>query len=114
MVKVTELENEFEFKIKGIHKLWAFKNKIIIRKENILTVSQNKDEFTIWKGWRKPGTEIPGIITAGTFIKKGNRNFWDVCKKKKVITIQLQNSNYNKLIIEVENPEETIHLLNNK
>jgi hypothetical protein len=114
MVKVTVLENDFEFKIKGIHKFWAFKNKIIIRKENIVSASQNNEEFTNWKGWRMPGTELPWVITAGTFIKKGKRNFWDVYKKKNAITIQLQNSSYNKLIIEVENPEETMQILNNK
>ena len=47
MVKVTALENDFKFKIIGIHKFWAFKSKIIIRKENILSVSQKNDEFTI-------------------------------------------------------------------
>ena len=114
MVKVTATENDFEFKIIGIHKFWSFANKIIIKKENVVSVSQNLDEFGFWKGWRMPGTQLPWIITAGTFIKKGKRNFWDVCNKKNSITIQLQNSSYNKLIIEVENPEETINLLNNK
>ncbi len=58
-----------------------------------------------------PGTEIPGLIAAGTFYKKG-RNFWDVMNKNKAIIIELENHYYKKLIIEVENPEATLQLLN--
>jgi len=54
------------------------------------------------------------VITAGTFIKKGKRNFWDVCNKKNALIVELKDSYYHKLIIEVENPELTIYILNAK
>ena len=114
MVKVTATENEFVFDILGSHKLWAFKSKIKVKKENIVTVTQTKEEFGNWIGLKMPGTKLPWVITAGTYIKKGERNFWDVCSRKNAITVELKNSNYSKLIIEVENPIETINLLNSK
>jgi hypothetical protein len=114
MVTVTSNENEFIFDIKGSHKFWAFENKIIVPKEKIIKVYQSNDEFTFWIGWKMPGTQLPWVITAGTYIKKGKRNFWDVCNKKKAIIVELKDSYYNKLIIEVENPVETINFLNTK
>ncbi|WP_035670355.1 hypothetical protein [Flavobacterium sp. 83] len=113
MVAVTENGNEFIFEIKGFHKIWALKSKIIVSKENIIRAYQNENEFTFWKGFRMPGTEIPGLIAAGTFYKKG-RNFWDVINTKKALVVELKDNYYKKLIIEVENPEAVIQVLNTK
>ena len=114
MVAVTSNENEFIFDILGSHKFWAFENKIKVPKEKIVNAYQSEDEFTFWIGWKIPGTQVPWVITAGTYIKKGKRNFWDVCNKKNAIIIELKDSYYHKLIIEVENPELTINILNAK
>ena len=114
MVAVTSNENEFIFDILGSHKFWAFENKIRVPKEKIILAYQGKDEFTFWIGWKIPGTQVPWVITAGTYIKKGKRNFWDVCNKKNAIIVELKDSYYHKLIIEVENPELTMNILNAK
>ncbi len=113
MVNLTRKENLFIFEIEGLHKLWALKSKITVSEENILKAYQNEKEFTFWKGIRAPGTEIPWLIAAGTFYKKG-RNFWDVSNKNKAIIVELQNHYFKKLIIEVENPEAVIKILNTK
>lgn len=113
MVSVTLKEENFIFEIKGLHKIWAMESKIIVPKANILRVHQEQDDFTFWKGFRMPGTEIPGLIAAGTFYKKG-RNFWDVMNKKNALIIELKDQYFKKLIVEVENPIETLNLLNTK
>lgn len=114
MVAVTSNKNEFIFDILGSHKLWAFENKIKIPKNKIIRAYQSNDEFTFWIGWKMPGTQLPWIITAGTYIKNGKRNFWDVCNKKNAIIVELRDSYYYKLIIEVKNPALTMNLLNEK
>jgi hypothetical protein len=114
MVLITQNQNEFIFEIKGIHKFWALRNKIVVPKQNIENASKKEEESNFWIGWRLPGTRIPGLITAGTFVKNGERHFWDVCKSKNAIVVNLKNSSFKKLIIEVENPSESIELLNSK
>lgn len=113
MVTVTSKDGTFIFEIKGLHKIWALESEIIVVKEKVIRAYQDKDEFTFWKGFRMPGTEIPGLIAAGTFYKKG-RNFWDVINKNNAIVVELENHYFNKLIIEVENPEKAMNLLNAK
>ena len=43
------------------------------------------------RGWyhgiRIPGTNVPGVITAGTFYQDGKRVFWDVHSPEKTIVI---------------------------
>ncbi|MBF2091976.1 hypothetical protein H1R85_05575 [Flavobacterium psychrophilum] len=112
MIKIITTENEFIFEVKGLHKIWSLKSNIKIAKKNIVKVYQNKEELKGFKGI-KFGTFIPFLITAGTYYYKGKRNFWDVCNKQNAIIVELKDSSYNKLIIEVENPIETINLLNN-
>ena len=114
MVSVTLKEDEFIFDILGSHKFWAFENKIRVPKNKIIRAYQSSDEFTFWIGWKMPGTQLPWVITAGTYIKKGKRNFWDVCNKKNAIIVELNHSYFNKLIIEVENPAMIMNLLNEK
>ncbi len=113
MVSITKIKDTFEFKILGMHKFWALKSKIIINQNQIINVFQDKKELQKYKGWRL-GTHIPYIITAGKFTRKGISNFWDVCKEKDTIIVELKNHQYNKLYIQVENPIEMISFLKNK
>jgi hypothetical protein len=114
MIQITQNQNEFVFEVMRSHKLWSFENKIKVQKENIINAYKKEEKSSFWIGWKMPGTSVPWLITAGTFIKNGERHFWDVCKSKNAIVVELKNSSFAKLIIEVENPTESINLLNSK
>ncbi|HEU4698927.1 MAG TPA: hypothetical protein VFS40_07100 [Gemmatimonadales bacterium] len=53
---------------------------------------------------RLPGTHIPGIITAGTFLQDGRRTFWDVHDAERAIVVELEGERYDRLVVEVEHP----------
>ncbi len=110
MVKIIKENEDFIFEMQGLHKLWSLKSQLKIPVANIKKVHQELDD-SWWKGWRAPGTNIPGLIVAGTFYLQGEKNFWDVVNKEKAIVVELEGENYNQLVIEVENPEEAIALL---
>lgn len=111
MVSISMDDGNFVFEVKGMHKLWAFKNQITIPASHILNVYQDMESLRGWQGWRMPGTSIPGIITAGTYINHGDMIFWDVCNMDNCIIIELKDEQYKKLVIEVENVEESIRQL---
>jgi hypothetical protein len=113
MITVTSKEDQFLFRIKGIHQLWAFRRTISVLKPNVIRAYKDNEELYPYSGLRIPGTYIPYLITAGSFYKKG-WNFWDVCNKENTIIVELKDEGCQKLYIEVENPEETLHLLNTK
>jgi len=115
MVKITKEDNHFVFDVQGLHKLWAFKSSLRIPIDNIKKAYQDLDAISqSWKGWRAPGTSIPFLITAGTYHLEGNKIFWDVVNKENTIIIDLDDADYQQLIIEVENPEQAIALLSSK
>lgn len=113
MVTISDLQDNFIFEIKGLHKIWTLQSRITIPKNQVINAYQNKDELNNWKGFRV-GTYIPFLITAGTYFWKGKRNFWDSMRSKNTIIVQLENHSFDKLYIEVKNPTEAISLLNNK
>jgi len=113
MVTIEKDKNNFVFEIKGMHKFWALKSQLVIPIEHVIAVYPNTRSL-LWLGIRWPGTQIPGIITSGTFLADDGNIFCDVSNKENAIMIELKDEKYSKLIIEVENPSNAIALLTNK
>jgi hypothetical protein len=61
-----------------------------------------------WLGLRVAGTHVPGVIAAGTFYHHGNWVFWDVHNPENAVVVELRDERYEKLIIEVADPAETV------
>jgi len=110
MVAISKQDENFIFTVQGMHKVWALKSQLVIPASDIVRVHRDIDSISWWKGFRF-GTNIPFVLTAGTFFKWGEKNFWDVADKNNCIVVDLKDESYNHLIIEVENPEEAIKLL---
>ena len=64
-----------------------------------------------WHGLRMPGTNIPGVLTAGTFDQDGKRVFWDVHNPDNTVVIELKDERYAELIVEVANPKAAVELV---
>jgi hypothetical protein len=64
-----------------------------------------------WQGLRMPGTNIPGVLTAGTFYHDGKRVFWDVHNPENTVVIELKDERYNELIVEVADPKTAVNLV---
>ncbi len=64
-----------------------------------------------WHGLGLPGTNIPGVITAGTFYQHGQRIFWDVHHPENTVVIELRDERYNELIVEVRTPAMAVQLI---
>ncbi len=111
MVTINKNDDTVRFEVQGLHKLWALTNHITLSMDNIVSVRQADVTLNSWNGLRLLGTSIPFIFKAGTYRKKGKTSFWDVFKKKNCLIVALQNTNYDELVIEVENPEAALKLL---
>jgi hypothetical protein len=58
-----------------------------------------------------PGTNLPGVITAGTFYHDGKRVFWDVHNPENTVVIELKDERYAELIVEVADPNKTVEVV---
>jgi len=111
MVSIEKKDGNFIFEIKGIHKLWALRSQLTIPIEHVRSARLNENSTDLSDSWRMPGTRIPGIITAGTFLVDNGTIFCDITDNKNSIIVELQDEVYSKLIIEVEDTKQALALL---
>lgn len=110
MVEVALNGDKLVFNVNGSHKLWALKSRLEIPRANIRGARRDPTVVRGWKGWRLPGTHVPGLITAGTFYLDGKRIFWDVSNPENAVVIDLSDDDYNELVVEVADPDAVVRL----
>lgn len=114
MVDLSIEEGKLTLYVRGADKLWSFKSSLQIPLAHITGVRADPEAARGWyHGIRMPGTNVPGVITAGTFYQDGKRVFWDVHHPEKTIAIDLHDERYNELIVEVDDPEAAVKLIRN-
>jgi hypothetical protein len=112
MVTVAVRDGVALFEVEGADKLWALKSRLEIPLAHIRDVRLDTAAARgWWHGFRECGTNVPGVITAGTFYQDGKSIFWDVHNPERVIVIALEDERYDELIIEVADPTAVLHLL---
>ena len=112
MVDLSVADGKLALHIRGTDKLWAFKSSIEIPLVHIAGVRADPEAARGWyHGIRMPGTNVPGVITAGTFYQDGKRVFWDVHNAENAVVIDLRDERYNELIVEVADPHAAVALL---
>jgi hypothetical protein len=97
----------------GADRLWALKSRLEVPLAHVIGAERDEAEARRWwHGVRAPGTNLPGVLTAGTFYQSGERVFWDVHHPEKAIAIRLRDERYSLLVIEVDDPDGTIAAIN--
>jgi hypothetical protein len=95
--------------ITGADKLWALKSRLEVPAANVVGVASATAEAREWlHGIWLGGTHIPGVISAGRFYSQGKWVFWDVHDPNKAIGIELRDERYDKLVVEVADPQAEI------
>lgn len=114
MVDLSIADGKLTLHVRGADKLWSFKSSLEIPLVHIAGVRADAEVARGWyHGIKMPGTNVPGIITAGTFYQDGKRVLWDVHHPEKTIVIDLHDERFNQLVVEVANPEEAVTLIQN-
>ncbi len=110
MTEVEITEDTLTVHVLGWDRLWALKSRIEVPLSHVASAEVDPEitRREWWKGIKAPGTELPGVIKAGTFYQWRERVFWDVRDPDKAIVIQLRDERYARLVIEVEDPPATV------
>jgi hypothetical protein len=112
MVDLSIAEGKLTLHVRGADKLWAFKSSLEIPLVHIAGVRADPEIARGWyHGIRLLGTNVPGVITAGTFFQDGKRVFWDVHHPEKTIVIDLHDERCTELVVEVADPDTAVRLI---
>ncbi len=113
MVEVSVHAERVRFEVKGLDKLWAMRSELEIPLAHIVSVRQDPEPARGWfHGLRVGATNLPGILTAGTFSQAGEGLvFFDVHDPERTIVIELEHEHYRRLVIEVADPPAVVKQL---
>ncbi|MBI3569334.1 MAG: hypothetical protein HY084_14135 [Gemmatimonadetes bacterium] len=113
MVEITVHGDTITFEVEGWDKLWALKSSLDIPLAHIKGARVDDEAAKgWWHGVKLGGSDLPGVITAGTFYRKGRMVFYDVHKPENTIIVDLDHENYDQLILQVRNPETEVQMIN--
>ena len=109
MVKLSRNTDSLIVTIKGVNKLMALKNRIVIPFDSIDEVAVNlNDDIAIWQGIRLPSTSVPGFIHMGTRLTLHGRHFYLRKKGHESIILDLQDHKYKRIVVDVEDPVDAV------
>ena len=108
---VTIVDNNLVVEPQGLDKLWSLKRRLEIPLASVRGATFDPGANNEPKGLRAPGLAIPGKW-AGTFLRDGERSFWNVSKPGETVVIELANEHYDRLILTVDDPRALVDQIN--
>lgn len=106
MVTISIADGRIRFGVEGIDKMWALRSYLEFPVSHIRSVSVDPEAASgWWHGVKLWGSNIPGILTAGTFYQNGRVVFYDVHDPERTIVIELDHEHYDRMIVEVADPD---------
>jgi len=110
MAEVELTEDALVVHVQGLDRIFALKSRLEIPLSHVLgaEVDPELGHPEWWKSLRLTATQIPWVVTAGTFYQEGERVFWDVHDPEKVVVIRLKDERFARLVIGVEDPSATV------
>ena len=88
--------------VRGKELAMTFLSDLRVPLEHVQGVEADPEiEHTLWRGWRIPGVHVPGV------------RFYDVHgHRDKTIVIHLHDETYDRLVVEVQDPDEVVAKVN--
>lgn len=98
-MRIINTKNYLEIKLSSWEKLWGLHGDFKIPAKNIVSIEKGEPE-TGWFDLKFPGTFLPGVIKAGTYLTKRGKEYWYWTKYSKfTYIIELKEESYKRLIL---------------
>lgn len=111
MARIVIEDGQLTVRVEGVDRVLALKSTIRVPLTHVrgVTPYPEVNMGINWRLWRLPGTEIPGVVRAGSFYHAGKGwYFFDVHDPQKSIAIDLIDERYQRIVVQVdgETPDE--------
>jgi hypothetical protein len=112
MVEMSVEGDRVRFVVQGSDKLWALRSQLEIPIAHVRDARVDAEPARgWWHGVRLMGTQVPGLLTAGSFYQHGGFVFYDVHDPERTIVLDLDHEHYKRLVIEVADPAAAVATL---
>jgi hypothetical protein len=102
MAQITIADGVLTVQLRSVDKILALHGNLSVPLSHIRGVEVRPEEaFQFFHGLRV-GTNIPHVLTAGTFFTPAGKLFFDMRDPERSIGIDLEHDTYTRLIIQVD------------
>ena len=111
MTTIEILGGKLQLTVNGLDVILAFRRHLEIPLEHVrgaVVGITPEAKARLVDSLRIPGTHLPGVITAGSYVEHGRWMFWDVHSGEHAITIAIAHEHYDAIIVDVEDPAATV------
>jgi len=107
MAQLSIEDGRVRIRITGLDRVLAFRGELSIPLEHVRGVSARPEEARRWfHGLKMPGSNLPGVITAGSFLTTGGFVFYDMHHADRTIALDLEHETYRRVIVELDEPPD--------
>jgi hypothetical protein len=107
--------NKLVFRIHGIDRFLAVKNKLVIPTESVASVSTAKARWRDWSELRVGGGYLGGHFKDGRYYSgKYGLEFYLMHDPARCVTLALSKGRYRKIVFEVKDKRKIASLIRNK
>jgi hypothetical protein len=109
----VRIENEhLVITVQGARKFFALKSEVSIPLSSVESVTNGLSWKELPKTLNKVmGTNSNMFYYGGTFVQDGDKVFYDLKKSEDAVVIFLNDENFKRLVIGVEDPDATVELI---
>lgn len=98
--------------LRGLDVLWALRRHVRVPRRAVLRAQVLDRSKVKPSGLRLPGTELPGVLRAGSFGRSPNREFWDVRSGPQVLVLTLADGQpYRRIVLQPRDPGSALDAL---
>lgn len=101
-------------RMRGLDVMWTTRRRISVPLEHVLgaRIDDNVVRHGPWLGAGYTDALLDYAVAAGPMLVRGRHEFWDVHYPDRTIVIDLADEPYERLVIDVDDPEETTAAIN--
>lgn len=111
MTTIELTDDKLELTVRGFDVVLALKKHLSVPLAHVTRVETGVAPGAreqLRNSLRMPGTYLPGIITAGSYVEHGRWMFWDVHDGERAITIFVEHDRYDAIVVDVDDPAATV------
>jgi hypothetical protein len=115
MTTIEILGGKLQLTVHGLDVILAFRRHLEIPLEHVrgaVVGVSPEAKVRLSHSLRIPGTSLPGVINAGSYVEDGRWMFWDIHSGERAITISVHHEHYDAIIVDVEDPVATVAKIN--
>ena len=110
-MKLDIKDNTLQIKLNPLENIFSLHGSLKVPLENITNASTDKPGGEFGQ-IRAPGTHIPFILKAGSFLVNNGREFWFKLVGKPYLVIDIHGWDYNRIVLTLGNNMELAERIN--